>query len=57
MVGFRYSLFITLLPLGTVFFFIVSLVRFILGKKAATPSSPGFTQSTGQIMKIRIFKS
>ena len=34
MVGFLYSLIVTLLPLGTVVFFIVSLVRYVRGKKA-----------------------
>jgi asparagine N-glycosylation enzyme membrane subunit Stt3 len=34
MVGFLYSLIVTLLPLGTVVFFIVSLVRYVSGKKA-----------------------
>lgn len=34
MVGFLYSLFVTLLPLGTIGFFIVSLVRYVSGKKA-----------------------
>ena len=34
MVGFLYSLFVTLLPLGTIVFFIVSLVRYVRGKKA-----------------------
>ena len=34
MVGFLYSLIVTLLPLGTIVFFIVSLVRYVRGKKA-----------------------
>ena len=34
MVGFLYSLMVTLLPLGTVVFFIVSLVRYLNGRKA-----------------------
>lgn len=34
MVGFLYSLIVTLLPLGTIVFFIVSLVRYVSGKKA-----------------------
>ena len=33
MVGFLYSLIVTLLPLGMIAFFIVSLVRYIRGKK------------------------
>lgn len=32
MVGFLYSLIVTLLPLGTIVFFIVSLVRYVRGK-------------------------
>ena len=34
MVGFLYSLIVTLLPLGTIVFFIVSLVRYVSGKRA-----------------------
>lgn len=34
MVGFLYSLMVTLLPLGTIVFFIVSLVRYLNGRKA-----------------------
>ena len=33
MVGLLYSLIVTLLPLGTIVFFIISLVRFLQGKK------------------------
>ena len=34
MVGLLYSLLVTILPLGTIVFFIVSLVRYVGGKKA-----------------------
>ena len=33
MVGLLYSLFVTLIPLGAIVFFIVSLVRFLQGRK------------------------
>ena len=33
MVGFLYSLLVTLLPLGMIVFFIVSLVRYLRGRK------------------------
>lgn len=34
MVGLLYSLLVMILPLGTIVFFIVSLVRYVSGKKA-----------------------
>ena len=34
MVGLLYSLIVTLLPLGTIVFFIISLVRFLQGRKS-----------------------